>query len=116
MSQKERELPANLLVIRRTPVFDDKTMPEGLRHRHSTKAGVWGLIKILEGRLRYRILDPRSESILDSDHPGVVHPVQLHEVEPLGPVRFFVEFYRDAAPAPMPPVRRDEFAGYMRNE
>jgi hypothetical protein len=34
--------------------------------------------------------------VLAPDAPGVVAPEEPHEVEPLGAVRFFVEFY--AAP------------------
>ena len=80
-----------------TPVFDETTLPAGLRKEHRTKAGVWGIIRVLEGRLRYRVLDPVSETILDADHPGVVLPDQPHLVEPLGPMQMQVEFY-DRAP------------------
>lgn len=97
MSEKDDALPAGLRAYKRTPTFDESTIPDGLRHRHSTKEKVWGLIQIVEGRLRYRVLEPPSERVLDPAHPGVVRPAQFHEVEPLGPVRFFVEFYRDAA-------------------
>ena len=90
-------LPAGLQPRRSTPVFDAATMPAGLRHRHSTKPGVWGLIRVIEGRLRYRLIETADETILDPDHPGVVPPEQLHEVEPLGAVRFFVEFYDEGS-------------------
>ena len=86
-------LPPGLAPYRRTPVFDQDSLPAGLRREHSTKAGVWALIHVLEGRLRYRILDPASESVLEPGIPGVVVPQQLHEVEPLGAVKFYVEFH-----------------------
>jgi tellurite resistance-related uncharacterized protein len=92
-------LPDDLAAYRRTPVFDQDSLPPGLRRQHSTKEGVWGLIVVLEGRLLYRLLDPPSERILDPQTSGVVQPAQPHEVEPLGPVRFYVEFYGDAVPA-----------------
>ena len=76
-----------------TPVFDQDTLPAGLRLEHRTKAGVWGIIRVLEGRLCYRLLDPISETILDLDHPGFVLPDQPHSVEPLGAVQMQVEFY-----------------------
>lgn len=88
------ELPAGLVAYRRTPLFDQDTMPAGLRHEHRTKPGVWGLIQVVEGRLRYRVLDPAGERMLEPDRPGVVRPDQPHEVEPVGETRFFVEFYR----------------------
>lgn len=78
---------------KRTPIFDETTLPAGLRREHRTKHGVWGIIRVLDGRLRYRVLDPVSETILDSRNPGLVLPDQPHLVEPLGPIRMQVEFY-----------------------
>ena len=78
---------------RRTPVFDENTLPAGLRGEHRTKPGVWGVIRVLEGRLRYQVLDPPSEMILEPGHPGLVLPDQPHRVHVLGPVRMQVEFY-----------------------
>lgn len=86
-------LPANVRPYRRSAVFDEATIPAGLRRRHCTKPGVWGVIRVLDGRLHYRVLDGGAESILDPGHPGVAQPEQLHEVEPLGRVRFFIEFH-----------------------
>ncbi|HEV8678142.1 MAG TPA: DUF1971 domain-containing protein [Stellaceae bacterium] len=86
-------LPAGLAAYRRTAVFDQDTIPAGLRHGHRTRAGVWGLITVIEGRLRFRQLDPVAEALLVPGQPGIVAPEQPHEVEPDGPVRFFVEFY-----------------------
>jgi tellurite methyltransferase len=52
------------------------------------------LIQIIEGSLTYRVLEPTTtEAVLTPGHPGVVEPGRLHEVEPRGPVRFFVEFF-----------------------
>ena len=76
-----------------TPVFDEVTLPAGLRREHRTKAGAWGVIRVLEGRLRYQVLDPSSEVILEPGRPGLILPEQPHLVEPLGPVRMQIEFY-----------------------
>jgi tellurite resistance-related uncharacterized protein len=56
-------LPEGLTAYKRTPTFDQDTLPIGLRHEHRTKAGVWALIHVVEGRLRYRILDPFGKTI-----------------------------------------------------
>ena len=82
-----------LAPYKRTPVFDETTLPDGLRREHRTKAGVWGIIRVLEGRLCYRVLDPASETVLDPESPGLVLPGQPHSVEPLGAMRMQVEFY-----------------------
>jgi tellurite resistance-related uncharacterized protein len=76
-----------------TPVFDENTLPAGLRKEHRTKAGVWGIIRVIQGRLKYRILNPLSETILDVDRPGYVTPEQPHLVEPMGAMHMVVEFY-----------------------
>lgn len=93
-------LPADARPYRRTATFTQASIPAGLLKAHTTKPGTWGLINVLEGRLAYRIRDPRrppSEAVLTaSTSPGVVEPTILHEVEPIGPVRFYVEFYRIA--------------------
>ena len=67
---------------KRAPVFDENTLPAGLRREHRTKPGVWGIIRVLEGRLRYQVLDPASETILEPGHPGLVQPDELDLVEP----------------------------------
>ena len=76
-----------------TPVFDEVTLTAGLRREHRTKAGAWGVIRVLEGRLRYKVLDPSSEVMLEPGRPGLIFPEQPHLVEPLGPVRMQIEFY-----------------------
>ena len=76
-----------------TPVFDEVTLPAALRKEHRTKAGVWDVIQVLEGRLRYRVLESGSETILEPEHPGLIHPDQPHSVEPVGPMRMRVDFY-----------------------
>ncbi len=44
---------------RSTPVFDEISLPAALRNEHSTKAGVWGLICVIEGQFASPILmDP----------------------------------------------------------
>ena len=88
---------------KQTAIFTENTVPAGLLSDHSTKPGVWGLIRVLSGQLIYRITDPRreaSEEILTSTgEPGLVVPTLLHCVEPKGNVEFFVEFWRAPAPA-----------------
>jgi tellurite resistance-related uncharacterized protein len=90
-----KSLPDNARSYKSTPEFTDQTVPGGLLGRHSTAQGVWGIIHITEGRLLYRILEPEtSEYLLDPGQPGVVEPEIPHQVEIIGPVRFYVEFHR----------------------
>lgn len=92
------QLPQAARPYRRTDEFTEATVPAGLLKAHTTKAGSWALIHVLEGRLAYRILDsrrPATETILTPEGAaGVVEPTVVHQVQPLGPVRFYVEFHR----------------------
>ena len=50
---------------------------------------------MVSGNLLYRILEPNVEEVhLSPEQHGVVEPTVLHEVQPLGEVEFYVEFYR----------------------
>jgi tellurite resistance-related uncharacterized protein len=88
------ELPEGLSAYSRTRELDATTVPDGLRRNHSTKEGVWALIHVTQGRLRYVVdgLDGRTFE-LDVEHPGVVAPGVLHHVDPAGEVVFWVEFH-----------------------
>ena len=59
---------------RSTPVFDQDTLPQALRARHDTKAGVWGRIRIIKGEVRITYLAPPSELVRIPDNPGLVRP------------------------------------------
>lgn len=92
-----KSLPEDVAPYRRTAEFDEASVPAGLLRAHTTKAGVWGVIHVLEGELRYRILEPVvSEHLLTPGCVGIVEPEVPHEVAPQGRVRFFVEFCRAA--------------------
>lgn len=89
-----KSIPDSVTAYRKTPEFSEATVPKALLRSHSTKAGVWGRIVVLEGTLRYRILSTGEEHRLAPGTDGVVEPTVEHEVAPIGSVRFFVEFLR----------------------
>lgn len=78
---------------RSTAVFDETTLPDALRREHRTKAGVWGVIRVIEGKLRLERDDGSEAQVLTPDRPGLVLPEQTHRVEPMGRVRMQVDFY-----------------------
>jgi len=88
------EWPEGLTRLRRTPEFTADKFPAGLAKDHSTKAGVWGLLHILEGRLKYVVQEPEIQILhLETGDKGVIPPTMLHHIETEGPARFFVEFF-----------------------
>ena len=88
-------LPANVVPYKRTPEFDQHSIPAGLRRSHTTRTGTWARIVVLEGTLLYRILEPEvTEHLLSDQVPGIVEPGVAHEVAAPGAVRFYVEFLK----------------------
>jgi len=91
-------MPKALQPYKRTATFTEATVPAALLNEHSTKEGAWGLIHVEEGRLRYLVTDPRRPPLVreltPESAPMLVEPTILHRVEPLGPVRFHIQFLR----------------------
>ena len=90
-----KALPPHIVSYRKTPIFTQANVPPALLERHTTKAGSWGKIWVISGQLRYRILtEPLEEHTLTPGSPGIVEPQVPHHIELLGPIEFYVEFYR----------------------
>jgi len=92
-----KSIPDTVAHYKSTPVFTEGTVPAALQRSHTTAAGVWGRITILEGTLLYRITDASAqpeEVLLSPERFGVVEPQIEHEVQVVGPVRFQVDFHR----------------------
>lgn len=96
-------MPEGLTLKRTTEDFDQSTVPPGLLKAHRIATGVWGVLRVREGSVRF-ILEDRF--VLEDDSvaapvvdlgPGestVIPTAVPHRVE-LGPdARFAVEFYR----------------------
>lgn len=88
------ELPDTFIAYKRTSDFTEESVPDALRKDHSTKSGVWAKIRVAAGKLRYRVPALGVDMELSAEKLGIVAPEVPHSVEPLGSVRFFVEFYR----------------------
>lgn len=98
---KEHLAPSNVPLIdgqlsvpyRTTPVFDETSLPAALRHEHRTKAGVWGVIRVLAGEVVLTSIIPWRECRLTPGHPGMILPDDPHFVTLVGATRMQVEFY-----------------------
>ena len=89
------ELPDGFESYRRTPEFDQDSVPAGLTREHRTKVGVWGRLHVLHGHLRYLPLaGPFEACVLRAGETGLILPDFPHQVAIEGPVRFYVEFLR----------------------
>lgn len=90
-----KTLPGSVNAYKKTPIFDETTVPSGLLKDHHTKASVWAKIVVLSGILEYRVEGPQPQVyVLTDTNPGVVEPMLVHSIKPKGETRFYVEFYK----------------------
>jgi len=90
----ELSLPDTLVLVRRTPEFDQDNFPGGLKKDHKTRKGTWGRINVITGKLYYHCQAPVNRMLLlSAGMKAPIPPELLHHVQPDGPVRFFVEFF-----------------------
>ena len=88
------EFPDNLVSYKRTQEFNERSIPEGLKNNHATKAGAWGIIHIVEGLLLYTVKHPDiSQYELTKGQLGIIVPCMPHCIAAKGRVRFYMEFY-----------------------
>lgn len=88
------ELPADVRLARSSPEWNERTLPDGLRRPHRLTSGTWGRIVLREGCLRLTMATvPPLEVELAGDGAVQAIPPDIdHEVLPVGPVRFSVDF------------------------
>ena len=78
-------------------------MPPGLRRAHRLADGTWGRIVVRSGRMRFtaRSAPPVDtdlidtvliDTVLDESRSQPIPPAVEHELEPLGPVVFHIDF------------------------
>ena len=87
------EMPDAVRLARTTATWDEHTVPAGLRRAHRVAPGTWGRVVVESGRLRFRAsTDPPIDRELAAGQTQAIPPEIRHEVEPVGAVRFFVQF------------------------
>ena len=99
MSTIPEQLPAGFVAYGRSPDFTPENLPARLQAAHSTKAGTWGLLHVLEGAVLYQLEAPyEGEKRVSAGETVVIESEVPHHVTFVEPGRFFVEFHRAATP------------------
>jgi len=95
-TKDEPRIPVNLQSYKKTPVFDQNSVPKGLQKEHATASGVWALLHVHTGSLSYCFThDAEAMSCeVTPDRPRVIVAEQVHHVDIIGPVSFQLEFFR----------------------
>jgi tellurite methyltransferase len=87
------ELPADLVLVRTTPTWDERTMPDALRRAHRVASGTWGRLRVEAGSLRFvASTEPITEVVVQPDHAQAIPPDVEHRIEPRGETRFAIDF------------------------
>jgi tellurite methyltransferase len=90
------ELPEGATVYRTTDVFDEHTLPAGLRREHTTRRGVWGRAEVLAGAMRFVMPALEIDRELHIGEHAIIPPELVHWVEPRPGVRMRVAFLKPA--------------------
>jgi hemoglobin len=101
MTRIAAALPPGLVPYKQTPEFTRQNVPEALLAAHSVKLGVWGLLRVLRGRVRYCFDGDMPEALLvEQGGTAVIEPQVAHHVElPDEDSVFLVQFHRARAGA-----------------
>lgn len=88
------ELPEGARWVRTTPVFDQGTLPPGLRETHRVVEGKWARIVVHEGRLLLHLAyEPAITAEVQAGSMRAIPPDVGHALELVGPVRLAIEFF-----------------------
>ncbi|WP_166652594.1 DUF1971 domain-containing protein [Enterovirga rhinocerotis] len=91
-------MPA-LRLLRTSPLLDAETIPPAMLDPYELKSGIWGRIRVTEGRLTLRFLESGRDQVIEAGRDGIMCPRQPCRVELAGPVRFDVAYFGES-PAP----------------
>ena len=96
-----RSLPHGLGQYGSSPKFTPETVPASLLTAHTTKPGVWGLLRVQSGRLLHCLdVDPPQRLTVEQGGTAVIAPGAPHHVELLdADTAFLIEFHREAGRA-----------------
>jgi tellurite methyltransferase len=87
------ELPEGLAGSRTAGPFDEATVPNGLRTDHRVPHGTWGLLRVLDGTVGFRMeTDPPIERRLKAGEGQPIPPDVPHRLRVTAPVHLQVEF------------------------
>jgi tellurite resistance-related uncharacterized protein len=88
-------LPEGVQLQRVSEEFTASTVPAGLLRAHRLAPGVWGVLRVRHGTVRF-VAEAANGHVVElraGDH-HVIEPEALHHVEPDDDACFVIEFHR----------------------
>ncbi len=91
-------LPEGLSLVRTTPLFDQDSVPAGLRRAHKVADDVWGRLVVSAGSLVFVFEDqPGAPLAVAAGEHVIIPPGRPHHLEFDGEASFVVEFHQAVA-------------------
>lgn len=107
------EMPEGLRFVRSTPIWTEQSVPQGLLRTHRLGPGTWGRIVVQTGEMQFIMpTEPPIDMVLGPGSRQAIPPEVDHEVRPLGPVCFRIDFF--AVERRSPAMDRGSEAGEAR--
>lgn len=92
------EIPADLVVLRTTPTWDEHTLPAALGSSHRVAAGRWGRLRVTSGAVRFvAATEPPTDVVVDAAGTHGIPPDVEHHLELDGPARVAIDFLGPAS-------------------
>jgi tellurite resistance-related uncharacterized protein len=87
------ELPVGMRSSGVTALWSEQDMPASLRRSHRLPKGRWGLLHLEQGTMHFwAATEPALDLVLSAPVDQPIPPTVAHEIEPLGDVRFRIEW------------------------
>ena len=91
----ERALPAGAALYRRLPDFSGGTTPAALLRAHRLKAGVYGVLRVRAGVVRFFLAGGEEPlAVLRGGEAIVILPEEEHYIRPSEDADFQISFFR----------------------
>ena len=92
--RRHGRLPSDVVFVRETPEFAEDQVPPGLLAAHQVAVGVWGLLRVHRGVVRFVDEADGVAQDVGSGEELVIAPERAHHVEPGPGSRMSVAFFR----------------------
>ena len=89
------KMPAGLIPSGNSPVFTEITIPGALQREHKLAAGNWGILRVIEGSVRFVDLENADERVISAPDHVTIRPQSPHRLIVEGPVRCQIDFFRE---------------------
>ncbi|NQZ59133.1 MAG: DUF1971 domain-containing protein [Lentisphaeraceae bacterium] len=90
------KVPSTHKVYKKTPLFDQDSIPAGLRKKHNTAEGVWGRLVVVFGSVQFIDFETKEVIVASPIRSVAIKPQRWHYLNVTGPVELYGEFYKEA--------------------